>query len=409
MAVLIQPVQGERWGRFLLPFAAGVGFSSNLYRWAPQIRREDGFARLVWGLGTRAVERVGNDYPRLVALSHPRLQPDDSPQAIRHYSQRFVDVIDLEENRVRTMPIAEVLGGQYPPLRHLVQVEEEGFFSPLRARVGAAEIPRLAITYDEFLGRSRFPAVLRDLLRLLEANWGTPVDIEFTAQMRDPTAGSSQIRLSLLQCRPLPTLEGPRPPRRAEEIKPEDIVLSSRFIVPDGYVPEIRYVLFVEPAKFFALDNVAARRQVARVIGKVNAAMPTNLFICLGPGRWGSVNPDLGVGVGYADVCNAAALVELSGRAVGPAPDPSFGTHFFHDLVEAQIYPIAVDLDRKDTTFSEDFFFRSDDCLARFVPTTDPPALAVHLIDVSAFRPGHHLELILEADEGRAVMYLAED
>ena len=78
MAILFQVVQGERFGRYFLPQGAGVAFSRNLYRWSPQIRREDGFARLVWGLGTRAVERVGNDYPRPVALSHPTLQPDDS-------------------------------------------------------------------------------------------------------------------------------------------------------------------------------------------------------------------------------------------------------------------------------------------------------------------------------------------
>ena len=63
MAILIQVVQGERFGRYYLPHAAGVAFSRNLYRWSPQIRREDGFVRLVWGLGTRAVDRVGNDYP----------------------------------------------------------------------------------------------------------------------------------------------------------------------------------------------------------------------------------------------------------------------------------------------------------------------------------------------------------
>jgi phosphoenolpyruvate synthase/pyruvate phosphate dikinase len=78
MAILIQLVQGDSYGRYFLPHGAGVAFSHNLYRRNQQIRREDGFARLVWGLGTRAVERVGNDYPRPVALSHPTLQPDDT-------------------------------------------------------------------------------------------------------------------------------------------------------------------------------------------------------------------------------------------------------------------------------------------------------------------------------------------
>ena len=77
MAILIQVVEGEQFGSYYLPQLAGVAFSRNLYRWSPQIREEDGFVRLVWGLGTRAVDRVGNDYPRLVALSHPLLRPSD--------------------------------------------------------------------------------------------------------------------------------------------------------------------------------------------------------------------------------------------------------------------------------------------------------------------------------------------
>jgi len=97
MAILIQVVEGERYMQYYLPHAAGVAFSRNLYRWSPQIIREDGFVRLVWGLGTRAVDRVGNDYPRLVALSHPLLHPEASPKTIRHYSQQFVDLIDIQQ------------------------------------------------------------------------------------------------------------------------------------------------------------------------------------------------------------------------------------------------------------------------------------------------------------------------
>ncbi len=78
MCVIIQPVQGQRYGRYFLPTVSGVAFSDNPFRWSPKIRREEGFLRMVWGLGTRAVNRVANDYPRLVALSHPQLHPDPS-------------------------------------------------------------------------------------------------------------------------------------------------------------------------------------------------------------------------------------------------------------------------------------------------------------------------------------------
>ena len=80
MAVLIQVVQGERYRNFHFPAAAGVAYSHNLFIWSPKLRREDGFARLVVGLGTRAVDRVGEDYPRMVALSHPNLRPESGPR-----------------------------------------------------------------------------------------------------------------------------------------------------------------------------------------------------------------------------------------------------------------------------------------------------------------------------------------
>ena len=144
MGVLIQEVQGEIYGRYYLPYGAGVAFSRNLYRWAPQIVREDGFMRLVWGLGTRAVERLGDDFPRLVALSHPNLQPDDSPEAIAYYSQRKVEVIDLQENRKVTLPVREVLKRNYQGLQMMAEISEDGYYRPLRRRLMEGEEKHLA-------------------------------------------------------------------------------------------------------------------------------------------------------------------------------------------------------------------------------------------------------------------------
>jgi phosphoenolpyruvate synthase/pyruvate phosphate dikinase len=83
MAILLQTVKGESYGRYFFPTVAGVGFSQNSYRWNPDIRKEDGFLRMVWGLGTRAVDRLANDYTRIVALSHPRLRPESTASAVR--------------------------------------------------------------------------------------------------------------------------------------------------------------------------------------------------------------------------------------------------------------------------------------------------------------------------------------
>jgi hypothetical protein len=82
MAILIQRLQGKPYGRYFFPSLAGVAFSQNPFRWNAKIRREDGFLRMVWGFGTRAVDRVSNDYPRLIALSHPQLRPEMTAEAV---------------------------------------------------------------------------------------------------------------------------------------------------------------------------------------------------------------------------------------------------------------------------------------------------------------------------------------
>ena len=186
MAVLIQPVQGERLGRYHMPFGAGVAFSHNLYRWASQIRREDGFVRLVWGMGTRAVERVGNDFPRLVALSHPTLHPDDSAEAIRYYSQRYVDVIDVQENAFKTLPIGEVLTPQYDPIRFMAQLEQDGYLATPYSRFMESDIPNAVITFDHLLQRTRFAPLMFEALHLLEKHYHSAVDVEFTVRTTGP-------------------------------------------------------------------------------------------------------------------------------------------------------------------------------------------------------------------------------
>jgi len=409
MAILIQVVQGETYGRYYLPPAAGVAFSRNLYRWNPQIRREDGFARLVWGLGTRAVERVGNDYPRPVALSHPTLLPDDTPDAIRYYSQRYVDLIDLEDNTLKSLPVHDVLRPNYPALRYVTQLERDGYIVTPRTRVMEAEINRLVITFDELLRRTPFAATLSNMLRLLEEHYHSAVDMEFTLRIPDPYAHPQQIKINLLQCRPQSMLRETSVEKIPELLEEDDILFSTHFMVPSGQVKNIRHVLFVPPETYFALETDFARKELGGVISQLNEVLPAKSFICVGPGRWGSVNTDLGVYVCYSDICNTGALVELSGKGVGAAPEPSLGTHFFQDLMEAQIYPLAINLDETDVSFSRDFFYNTPNCITKFIKCTESAYQAIRLIAVSDYRPGQHLDLVMDDDAGVAVAYFSPE
>ncbi|NUM48555.1 MAG: hypothetical protein HUU38_27935, partial [Anaerolineales bacterium] len=383
-------------------------FSRNLYRWSPRIQREDGFMRLVWGLGTRAVDSVGNDHPRMVALGQPLLRPDSSSQAIRHYSQQFVDLIDLEENAFKTLPIKEVLTPQYKPLRYLSQLYRDGFLSSIRSTVLANEMDRLILTFDEFLRRTPFPDRMRRVLQTLEKHYKMPVDMEFTLQMEDLQTLNPEVYLTIVQCRPQSHVKD-QDAHLPEQIEPTDIVLATRRMVPQGVVNHIKYVLFVAADPYFALPTQNDRQQVARLIGRLNHALEKETYICVGPGRWGTTNTELGVSVGYGDIYHARALIELTGKAIGSSPEPSFGTHFFQDLMEANTYPLVVSLDDEDAVFNQAFFFDTPNQTADFLPEevlASPPAACIRLIEVAKFRPEHHLNLIMDDDKGKAVALL---
>jgi len=409
MAVLIQAVQGARFGRYFLPHAAGVAFSRNLYRWSPEICREDGFVRLVWGLGTRAVNRMEDDYPRLVALSHPHLLPDDSSQSIRRYSQHDVDVIDLQENALKTLPIQEVLTPGYGPLKYLGQVEREGYFVTPRMRIKEEELPDLALTFDKFLNQTPFVDVIRRMLDILERHYHKTVDMEFTAQINPARDDEPRVEISLLQCRPQPHLEDVYAVRFPHSVREEDKVFATSYMVPRGVLQGVRYVVFVQPEEYFSLATSGDRHVVARTIGALNSALPAKKFICVGPGRWGSANTDLGVFVSYADIHHCGALVELSGEGVGPSPEPSLGTHFFQDLMEANIYPLSLDLDRPGTIFNRAFFYHTPNCLTRWVKSDQDMERCVRVIEVDAHRSGHHLDLIMDDEKGKALAHLVQD
>ncbi len=408
MALLIMVVEGKPFGRYFLPDAAGVAFSRNLYRWAPQIRREDGFVRLVWGLGTRAVDRVGNDYPRLIALSHPLLRPTPDQRTMERCSQQYVDLIDIQENKMDIVPIHQVLDADYPPLRYIAQINEEGYFTSLHSRLMESDKHKLVLTFEDLLRRTDFADSMRQILQTLERCYQYPVDLEFTLQINEETSGQAQIQFTLLQCRPQSRLAETRDIDIPGHLPEADILMQTRYMVPQGLVDEIEYVVFVLPDAYFKLTT-NQRFELARTIGKLNEALKEKRFILVGPGRWGSTNVDLGVPVGYSDIFNSRALVEMSGKEIGPSPEPSLGTHFFQDLLEAQIYPLAIILDDPQSVFQPSFFYHSPNSLDLLIPAEEHIKAALRVIKVSDYRKGYTLRLMMDEEHSKAIGYLLPD
>jgi hypothetical protein len=217
------------------------------------------------------------------------------------------------------------------------------------------------------------------------------------------------VRISLLQCRPQSHLRDTFAVQLPEELPSEDIVFSTRFMVPQGYLPDVRHVLFVKPDVYYALATADERNKVGALISRLNTTLGEKSFICVGPGRWGTTNSDLGVFVSYADIYNAGALVEISGEGIGPAPEPSLGTHFFQDLMEAQIYPLVIRLGDDEAEMNGEFFYHTPNCIADFLDVDPSMLKCLHLIDVTSYRPDHHMEVVMDDEKRKAVAFLVSD
>jgi hypothetical protein len=408
LAVLIQVVQGEAYGQYYFPQLAGVAFSRNLFRWSPKIRREDGFLRLVVGMGTRAVEHIGNDYPRLVALSHPELRAQAAAKSILTYSQHYLDVVDLKENLFKTLPAWEVMNEKYPYLRLLASTYKDGDLRPIRSSI-VDDGDDLVLTLDGALKNTPIADRMRRALKHLEKHYNSPVDMEFTFQFGETSGNKTETKLFILQCRPQSQLQE-QSVRLPERLEKNQIIFATSRVSPHGKVSGIRYIVFVPHEAYFTLPSLEARHELTRAIGRLNKVLNGETFICVGPGRWGTVNSELGVSVTYADIYNSSALVELSGQGVGAAPEPSYGTHFFQDLIESQIFPLAVHLDDTDAVFNRSFFYDSPNKLTTWLPELESMRNNLKLISVDDVERGHIMELIMDSEAGRAVAFMkAED
>lgn len=403
MAILIQEVQGQRYRDQFLPTVAGVGFSHNPFRWSRKIRIQDGLLRLVVGLGTRAVERVGNDYPRMVALSHPQLRPEAGPSQIRRYSQRFVDVIDLEQNELATLPIGEVLGSDFPGIQLLSSWDRGDYLQPMYALETLDPAP-LVLTFDGLLKNTEFVSLMRTVLKKLEYYYGCPVDIEFTVEITREYP--PHFVLHLLQCRPLSGPEWDQNLRVPKDVPAKDVVFRTQRLVPQGRVERVRYIVYVDPIAYDAMPDYNTRFELARVVGRLNKRLEKQCFILMGPGRWGSSNVELGVKVTYADIYNTRALIEIALAKADYTPEVSYGTHFFQDLVETRIYPLPLYPDAPDTVFNSEFFEQAPNVLADLLPQDAECAPFIKVIDVPATTGGRYLALVMNSDEEEALAYL---
>ncbi len=398
MAILIQNVVGRKRGSMFSPYLAGVGFSLNMFRWSERLNHEDGMLRLVMGLGTRAVGRVGNDYPRMVPLTDPSLRPEKDPREILKYSQKQIDLLNLETRQLETISVqnAETVfhRNEITPAMSLFK---DGYI--LDSWFDKGETDRLVVTMNEVL-REAFPKKYKQLLDILHRGWGMHVDTEFAVDFNPETR---HMTIYLLQCRPLAMNRQMAPVEIPESPDESAVFFQSSGITPCGVARDIRYIVSVNPDSYHALENEHERRQVGQLVGRLNRVLPAKGFILIGPGRWGTVDVKLGVHVGYSDISNAAVLIELGEGEQGFTSEVSYGTHFYLDLIEAQIYPLSILMDREGTTFNKDFVENARNCLGDLLPDDKGKEHLVKVVDVPAEADGEFLSVYMSIRKGRSL------
>jgi len=380
MALLVQRVSGAHHKDYFFPDLAGVGLSYNTYVWNKDIDPHAGMLRLVFGLGTRSVNRVEGDYPRMVALDDPLRRPYAEKDDLRKYSQHEVDLINTKTNILDTVSFERLVTDKKINISRVAIKDYEPMEEARRSDPESKD--RWILTLDGLFSNDILSDHFKKILNSLEEAYHYPIEIEFTVNY----AKNDSFRINLLQCRPLQT----KGLGHKVDI-PDHIISSNMLFGSEGYFlggnisQKIDRVISVDPEKYSKLV-LSDKYQIARLVGKLNRKIkdknesPTLL---MGPGRWGTTTPSLGVPVKFAEINNIAVLIEVAFSGSNFMPELSFGTHFFQDLVETNIFYVALFPEKKGIVFNMEWFKDSINMFSELMPDSSRYEDIISVYDVS--------------------------
>jgi len=410
MPLLVQRVSGSLHGTLFFPQIAGVGLSVNPYVWNKSIDPSAGMVRLVFGLGTRAVDRADDDYTRVVALNEPERRPETDIDEVRQYSQHRVDVIDLDANQLISANFSEIVE-RSPDLPVQVFASQDREMSQRAAEYGLPSSSAWVLTFDHLLTETSFVDDMREMLSTLHTAYDYPVDLEFTANF----FAKDQYRVNLVQCRPLQVVAGSAAAELPAPVAAEDVVLEAcGAVIGQSRVTTIDRVVYVIPSVYGQM-SIQDRYSVARLIGKLlhpaeihpAADRPSPQVMLIGPGRWGTTTPALGVPVSFAEIDTVSILCEIVAMREDLIPDVSLGTHFFNDLVEWDMLYLALFPGKKGNNWNREFFESAPNRLADLMPDAARWQEVVRLIDFPGSQTsGAALKLAANSLEQKVVCYL---
>ncbi len=400
MALLVMRVSGARYGEKFFPQVAGVGFSFNPYVWHKDIDPRAGVLRLVFGLGTRAVDRADDDYTRLVALNAPWRRPESNFDEVCEYSQHRTDYLDLAANRM--------ISGHFIDLvRETPELPLEMVASQDTSVTTSQGTPHYVLTFDKLLSSTPFVDDMSSMLKTIEDAYRYPVDIEFTGNF----VNDQQYKINLLQCRPLQVqgLESVSLPA-VTVCETDRIIEAHGAIIGPSRIVNVDRFIYIVPSLYGTLP-LSQRYEIARLLGRINQAVHRDeeTLMLLGPGRWGTSSPELGIPVHFAEINQVSVLCEIVTMRENLVPDVSLGTHFLNELVEMNILYMALFPRQQRNHLNESFFLDSPNRLLDVVPSAARWQEAVRVIDTKdVLSAGRSVLLLANASEQVATIFLGD-
>jgi hypothetical protein len=276
------------------------------------------------------------------------------------YSQKWVDALNLKTRQLESLPFDQV--SEMLPRRESAQalsVMQDGHLAPPIFKTQPIDVGRSCITFDNLIRNSPFTPLMKKIMKKLEEAYGYPVDVEFAWH---------EEKLYILQCRALSIGRDEGNVSIPKDIPKEHILFENNQVLTSGVLRDIEYLVYVDPKAYNRIDTYDGKVEIGRAVSRSNRLFEDKRYALFGPGRWGSNDINLGVRVGYGDINHTLVLGEIAFESGGSTPEVSYGTHFFNDLVEAEIIPIALFPDRNGNTFREDFLLHAENRLQDLLP-----------------------------------------
>ena len=344
MAVVVQSICGSQHGGFYYPMLSGVARSVNYYPIGSE-KAEDGIVNLAFGLGKTVVDggntlRVVPKFPKkLLQLSDPKLALRDTQKTMYALDLRpgAFKISKNEGVNLAHSQVADMLSEfPYPELVASTFSSENNRMVPGVSVKG----PRV-ISFDAILRYGKFPLAqfLKEFLEICRNEHLCEVELEFAADVI-PLSIGQEIVLKLLQVRPVGDYSDDANFSTAniQETFTKTVVKSSKALGA-GLFSDISHVVMVPASSFDSSKTKEMAAEIARLNRKLKEEGAS--YILIGPGRWGSSDPWLGIPVIWSDISEAKMIIESA--IPGYRIEPSQGTHFFQNITSLGVGYLTVD------------------------------------------------------------------